>query len=69
MKHMALSISNGAVSTGPIHAKLVVCGSLVQAEAFELCCARGRCLTGMLRYSHRVGMQKDLVRGRQARLG
>ncbi len=39
---------------GPIHAKLVVPGSLVQAEA---CCARGRCLPGMLRYRHHTAIE------------
>ena len=57
-----------AVSTDSIHANLVVRGSLAQDEEIELFFATGRCLLGMLRYSHRVCMQKDLVRGRQARL-
>ncbi len=64
LKHLALSIGSCAVSAGPIHAKLVVRGSSTQAAAFELCCARGWCLPGMLRYSHRLCMQKDEVRGR-----
>ena len=68
-KHLAISTGNCAVSTDPIYAKLVMRGSPAQAAAFELCCARDLCLPGMLRYSHRLYMQKDLVRGRRARLG
>jgi hypothetical protein len=60
-KHMALSTGNCVVSSGPVHA--IVQGSVAQAETFELCHARGRCLPGMSRYSHRVCMQKYLVRG------
>ena len=56
--HLAPSTSNCAVSTGPIHATLVVQGSLTQTETTVLCYARDRCFAGMLRHCHRVCMQK-----------